>query len=174
MDINNIDIEEMGYEFIEVSEEDEKEIRDFAENGDPMEKIVGSIAPSIYGMQVEKEALALQLFGGVRKEYEDNTKVRGDIHILMIGDPGTAKSQLLRYTADLAPRGVYASGKSSSAAGLTAAFVNCTTIAFLGEHCMTTTLVFACLVAFHMLFASRAIADNNTHILAMRWQKPTV
>lgn len=62
-------------------------------------------------------------------------------------------------------------GSHGMAAGLTAGLVNSTTLAFLGEHCMTTTLVFACLVTFHMLFASRMAADNNSRILVMRWQK---
>ncbi|MGB2825190.1 MAG: minichromosome maintenance protein MCM, partial [Thermoplasmata archaeon] len=65
----------------------------------------------------------LQLFGGVTKLMDDGTRIRGDIHIAMIGDPGTAKSQILRYMATLAPRGIYTSGKASSAAGLTAAAV---------------------------------------------------
>jgi replicative DNA helicase Mcm len=65
----------------------------------------------------------LQLFGGIEKKLPDDTKIRGDIHILFVGDPGTAKSQLLEYISRLAPRGVYASGKSSTAAGLTAAAV---------------------------------------------------
>ena len=86
-------------------------------------KIVNSIAPSIGGMEIVKEAIALQLFGGVSKVLKDGIKIKGDIHILLLGDPGTAKSQLLRYVASLAPRGVYASGKSTTAAGLTAAAV---------------------------------------------------
>jgi replicative DNA helicase Mcm len=74
-------------------------------------------------MHIEKMALALQLVSGVHKLMPDDTKIRGDIHILMIGDPGTAKSQLLEYISRLAPRGIYASGKASTAAGLTAAAV---------------------------------------------------
>ncbi len=65
-------------------------------------------------------------------------------------------------------------GSHGMAAGLTAGIVNSCTLAFLGEHCMTTTLVFACLVAFHMLFASRMAADGNSRILVMRWRKQTV
>jgi O-antigen ligase len=65
-------------------------------------------------------------------------------------------------------------GSHGMAAGLITALVNSTTLAFLGEHCMTTTLVFACLVAFHMLFASRMAADGNSRILVMRWRKQTV
>ena len=74
-------------------------------------------------MEWEKRALALQQFGGVNKELPDGTRIRGDIHMLMMGDPGLAKSQLLRSAARIAPRGVMATGKSTSAAGLTAAAV---------------------------------------------------
>ncbi|MGI0155432.1 MAG: ATP-binding protein, partial [Thermoplasmata archaeon] len=77
----------------------------------------------IKGMEEEKEAIALQLFGGVEKKYPDGVRVRGDIHALIVGDPGTAKSQLLRYVAEVAPRGIYTSGKGATAAGLTAAAV---------------------------------------------------
>jgi replicative DNA helicase Mcm len=74
-------------------------------------------------MEEEKEAIALQLFGGVEKRHSDGIRVRGDIHVLLVGDPGTAKSQILRYIADVAPRGIYTSGKGATAAGLTAAAV---------------------------------------------------
>jgi len=82
-----------------------------------------SIAPSIYGYDEVKEALALQLFSGVSKGLPDGTRIRGDIHILLVGDPGIAKSQLLRYISKLSPRGIYTSGKSSTSAGLTATAV---------------------------------------------------
>ena len=85
--------------------------------------IIASIAPSIYGMEEQKKAIALQLFGGCHKVMDDGTNLRGDIHILLIGDPGVAKSQLLRYMSYLAPRGVFTSGKAATAAGLTAAAV---------------------------------------------------
>ncbi len=123
LDINSIEYEEHEYEEIVITPEDEMKIRDFAASEDIYEKIVGSISPTIFGYSQEKEALALQLFGGVSKVMDDGTRIRGDIHIAMIGDPGTAKSQILRYMAQLAPRGIYTSGKSSSAAGLTAAAV---------------------------------------------------
>jgi len=122
-DVNQIDVEEHEFEAVEIDDEDANEIMELSKDPSVARRIRYSIAPTIYGMDMEKEALALQLFGGVSKEMPDGTKLRGDIHLLMIGDPGTAKSQLLRYISDLAPRGIYASGKSSSAAGLTAAAV---------------------------------------------------
>jgi replicative DNA helicase Mcm len=88
-----------------------------------IDKIIKSVAPSIYGHVNIKEAIALQLFSGVRKNLPDETVLRGNIHIALIGDPGNAKSQLLRKTVDISPRGVFTSGKTSSAAGLTAAVV---------------------------------------------------
>ncbi|QOJ78156.1 minichromosome maintenance protein MCM [Infirmifilum lucidum] len=108
---------------IEITPEDEKKILELSRRGDVEELILNSIAPSIYGYREIKRAIALLLFGGVPKIYPDGIRVRGDIHILLIGDPGTAKSQLLRYVASLAPRGIYTSGKGASAAGLTAAVV---------------------------------------------------
>lgn len=123
LDINSFEIKEKEYEEIEISEKDMAEILKLGKSKDVFRKITASISPTIYGMLIEKEALALQLFGGVAKRMPDGTKVRGDIHILFVGDPGTAKSQLLRYISDLAPRGIYAAGRSSSAAGLTASAV---------------------------------------------------
>ena len=122
-DINSIEYEEHEYEEVLITPEDELRIREFAESPDSFERVIASISPTIYGYEQEKEALALQLFGGVGKVMDDGTRIRGDIHIALIGDPGTAKSQILRYMAMLAPRGIYTSGKSSSAAGLTAAAV---------------------------------------------------
>lgn len=123
MDANSIEIKEQAFEEIYISEEDEKKIKEVSKDAMLLEKIRKSIAPTIYGLETEKEALALQLFGGVPKLMPDGTKIRGDIHILLVGDPGTAKSQLLRYISQLAPRSIYTSGKSSSAAGLTASAV---------------------------------------------------
>ena len=123
LDINSIEFEEHEYEEIAITPVDEEKIREFASTAEIFERIIASISPTIYGYTQEKEALALQLFGGVPKVMDDGTRIRGDIHIALIGDPGTAKSQILRYMAQLAPRGIYTSGKSSSAAGLTATAV---------------------------------------------------
>jgi replicative DNA helicase Mcm len=108
---------------IEITKEDEKNILELSQKPDVTSLLEGSIAPTIYGHEMIKRALVLQLFGGLRKTMKDGTTIRGDIHILLVGDPGTAKSQLLRYMTLLSPRGIYAAGKGSSAAGLTAAAV---------------------------------------------------
>ena len=120
---NSVEWKQQEYDEIEISPEEERLFLSF--QGDPtiVDKIVMSLAPTIKGMEEEKEAIALQLFGGVEKRYPDGIRVRGDIHELLVGDPGTAKSQLLRYIADVAPRGIYTSGKGATAAGLTAAAV---------------------------------------------------
>ena len=108
---------------VEPSAEELIQIKLLAQQEDIAERIRDSISPTIYGMEWEKRAIALQQFGGVDKELPDGTRIRGDIHMLMMGDPGLAKSQLLRSAARIAPRGVMATGKSTSAAGLTAAAV---------------------------------------------------
>jgi|HubBroStandDraft_1064217.scaffolds.fasta_scaffold04238_3 replicative DNA helicase Mcm len=120
---NAVEWKQIDYDDIEITPEEERLFLSF--QGDPtiVDKIVMSLAPSIKGMEEEKEAIALQLFGGVEKRHPDGVRVRGDIHVLLVGDPGTAKSQLLRYIAEVAPRGIYTSGKGTTAAGLTAAAV---------------------------------------------------
>ncbi|MEE9163325.1 MAG: ATP-binding protein, partial [Thermoplasmata archaeon] len=123
LDVVGLELEEVEYEEIEITPEDEERILEEAASGDVIRKIVGSIAPSIYGLHVEKEALALQLFGGVAKELPDGRRIRGDSHVLLIGDPGTAKSELLTYIVKLSPRGIYTSGKAATPAGLVAAAV---------------------------------------------------
>jgi len=123
MDALSIESQELAFEEIEVTPEDEKEIVKISKDPNLNMKMKASIAPTIYGLDVEKEAMILQLFGGIAKEMPDGTRIRGDIHTLLVGDPGTAKSQMLAYMSKLAPRSVYASGKASSAAGLTAAAV---------------------------------------------------
>ncbi len=119
----HIEKPETEEEEIQLTEEEIERIRSLKNDPKLEEKVYASIAPSICGLEVIKKAIAAQLFGGVHKLYPDGTRVRGDIHILLIGDPGTAKSQLLKYVASLAPRAIYTSGKGSTAAGLTAAVV---------------------------------------------------
>ncbi|GFF33794.1 DNA replication licensing factor mcm2 [Aspergillus udagawae] len=103
-----------------LTEEDEREIRALSRDPDIVDKIVRSIAPSIYGHQDVKTAVALSLFGGVSKEAQGKMAIRGDINVLLLGDPGTAKSQVLKYVEKTAHRAVFATGQGASAVGLTA------------------------------------------------------
>jgi replicative DNA helicase Mcm len=123
MEAISIENQQQAFEEVEVTEEDEKEILKISKDPEIYENMRKSMAPTIYGMEIEKDALVLQLFGGLSKKMPDGTYIRGDIHTLFVGDPGTAKSQMLNYLSKLAPRSIYASGKASSAAGLTAAAV---------------------------------------------------
>ncbi len=121
--VNHIEPLEQEFEELQLSEEDEEKIIELSKDPHIYDKIIKSTAPSIRGYRDVKEAIALQLFGGAAKQLEDETKLRGDIHILIVGDPGIGKSQILKYVSRLAPRSIYTSGKGTSGAGLTAAAV---------------------------------------------------
>ncbi len=111
---------------IVVTEDDEERIREIAAEPDLLTLLQNSIAPSILGsgkLNFVKRSLVLQLFGGVSRKNADGTRLRGDIHLLLMGDPGIAKSQLLTYMSKISPRAKYASGGNISAAGLTAAAI---------------------------------------------------
>lgn len=123
VEVNNIIPLEETFEDLEISDEDERQIQELAADPKAFEKLRESIAPSVWGYKEIKEALLLQLFGGVGKEKGDGNKNRGDIHILMIGDPGVAKSVILGFMASISPKGRYVVGKSASGAGLTATVV---------------------------------------------------
>jgi len=114
---------EREYEDIEVTEEDVRQIELLAKDPEIYDKLIRSMSPSIRGKNKIKEAMVLQMFGGVRKERKDGTKSRGDIHILLIGDPGTGKSQLVKSMAAIAPKARFVSGKGATGAGLTATVV---------------------------------------------------
>jgi DNA replication licensing factor MCM4 len=105
-----------------VTDEEEAKIKATATRPDVYELLARSLAPSVYEMDDVKKGLLLQLFGGTNKTFEKggSPKYRGDVNVLLCGDPSTAKSQLLQYVHKIAPRGVYTSGKGSSAVGLTA------------------------------------------------------
>lgn len=120
----NLCVEETSFHTIDITKED---IENIIQNSkDPLiyDKLVQSMAPSICGLDLEKEAIILQLFGCQRLELPDGSIARGDIHILLVGDPGCAKSQLLRRASKISPKGIFTSGTSSTAAGLTAAAVH--------------------------------------------------
>lgn len=103
-----------------MTDEDEHEIRRLSKDPHIVDKIINSIAPSIYGHTDIKTAVALSLFGGVAKVTTGGHRVRGDINVLLLGDPGTAKSQVLKYVEKTAHRAVFATGQGASAVGLTA------------------------------------------------------
>lgn len=117
------ELRQQEFSEVELTAEDEDEILTLSEDPRIYDRLIGSFAPTIYEMETQKEALILSLFGGVEKTYRDGSRSRGDIHVLLVGDPGVAKSQLLRYLSKLAPRAIFTSGKGASAAGLTAAAV---------------------------------------------------
>lgn len=124
MDGRAVEHEEQDFEEIDFTEYEE-EIRAIAngEYGNPLDAMVNSVAPGLYGMEHEKRAALLQLFGGTKAELPDGSQIRGDFHVLLLGDPGSGKSSLLDAIREIAPRATKASGKGTSAAGMTAAAV---------------------------------------------------
>jgi len=123
MEVGYLEPKEMEFEELAILPKEEKEILKLSKDPMILEKIVDSMAPSIYGFREVKKSIALQLFSGVRKERLDGTVTRGDMHILLIGEPGTGKSMILKFVGKLAPKGRYIVGKSSTAAGITASVV---------------------------------------------------
>ena len=118
--------ESVPFTEIKITDEEQEQILAVSKREDLLKLMQNSIAPSIFAtgvMNFVKRSLALQLFGGVSRKNKDGTRTRGDIHILLMGDPGVAKSQLLTYVSELSPRGKFASGGGVSGAGLTAAAV---------------------------------------------------
>jgi len=108
---------------MEILPEEEEQIKAIASDPQGRARLIRSIAPSIFGHDKVKEALLLQLVGGVRKERSDGMVTRGDMDVLLIGDPGSGKSQMLKRAVKIAPKARYVSGKGVSGAGLTAAVV---------------------------------------------------
>ena len=106
---------------LSISDEEERQIREFSKDPQIFDKITRSIAPSIYGYGEIKQAVALQLFGGTPgKMLVDGGLIRSDMHILLIGDPGSAKTRILQSVSRLVPKGIYVSGKSVTGGGMTA------------------------------------------------------
>ncbi|MFA5125471.1 MAG: minichromosome maintenance protein MCM [archaeon] len=118
-------LEETAKEFseVDITKEEEDEIKKLSKNPQIYDMLAQSIAPAIYGHDVVKLSIALELFGGVTKHLPNAQKIRGNIHILLIGDPGCGKSQLLQATNNIAPKSIYISGKTTSGVGLTASAV---------------------------------------------------
>ncbi|MFO7796534.1 MAG: LAGLIDADG family homing endonuclease [Promethearchaeati archaeon] len=123
IEVNYIDPEDKSEEQIDISKEEKEEILNIAKEPRIQKKIANSIAPTIYGRDELKMACALSLFGGTKKKKPDGGYKRGDIHVLFVGDPGTGKSEILKSSVDISPRGLYTSGKGSTAVGLTAAVI---------------------------------------------------
>lgn len=106
-----------------LTDEEISQLKDMVKDEHVYHKLVQSVAPAVFGHDVVKKGILLQLLGGVHKQTVDGINLRGDINICVVGDPSTSKSQFLKYVCGFSPRAVYTSGKASSAAGLTAAVV---------------------------------------------------
>ena len=117
----------------EISQEDEKMIKSLSKSPDLYQQLIDSYAPHITGHEVVKESILLLMAGSTQRELQDGSKIRGDINIFLVGDPGTAKSEMLKFCVRVAPRGLYTSGRGSTAAGLTAAVVRDTNGIFMLE-----------------------------------------
>ncbi|MFC1691564.1 minichromosome maintenance protein MCM [Nanoarchaeota archaeon] len=123
VDTNFVETVEEDFGDITITAEEEQQIKEIAKDKKVYKKMMDSMAPSIYGHERIKEAIIYQLMGGVQKTRTDGVTSRGDMHVLLIGDPGSGKSQLLKRATNIAPKARYVSGKGASGAGLTAAVV---------------------------------------------------
>lgn len=123
IDGNFVEVFGKEREHTQITKDDEKMIQEIASKENAYDRLIQSIAPAIHGLETQKEAILLMAASSPQRTLEDGTTLRGDISILLVGDPGTAKSELLKYAARIAPRGLYTSGRGSTAAGLTAAVV---------------------------------------------------
>ncbi|MHB1908779.1 MAG: minichromosome maintenance protein MCM [Nitrososphaerales archaeon] len=118
-------VEQLGKspEETEITREDEENIKALAALPGAYDRLIASVAPAIFGHEIHKEAVLLLMVGAKQKPLPDGATLRGDINILLVGDPGTAKSELLKYVSRVAPRALFTSGRGTTAAGLTAAVV---------------------------------------------------
>jgi DNA replication licensing factor MCM5 len=119
-ELNQDGVNTTGFAMPNITQDDEERIIQMSKDPKIFEKISKSVASAIYGHHDIKKAIACLLFGGAPKRLPDGMKLRGDINVLLLGDPSTAKSQFLKFVERVAPISVYTSGKGSSAAGLTA------------------------------------------------------
>ncbi len=120
VEANMIELGDQSFTDVQIGDEDVEKIKALSALPNVHEVLAGSVAPSIYGHDLVKTALVLQLFGGVTRT-EKSSRIRGDVHVLLLGDPGIAKSQMLDYISLVSPRGVKAMGGQSTGAGLTCA-----------------------------------------------------
>ena len=123
IEANFVESIEEEFSELEITEEEREEIETLAKDKNLIKRIVSSAAPNIYGHDYIKEALIFQMVGGLKKVRKGDITSRGDMHILLIGDPGSGKSQLLKRMSMIAPKGRFVSGKGASGAGLTASVV---------------------------------------------------
>ena len=123
IDANYIEVVGKEPSQIHITKEDEAIIKSIAAGQDAYPKLIKSMAPGILGHDAVKEAILLLLVGGPQTVLPDGTKLRGDINVFLVGDPGVAKSEMLKFAAQVAPRGMFASGRGSTAAGLSAAVI---------------------------------------------------
>ena len=121
LDVVHAQTQQMDFEDIDINDEDEAEIIETSKDERVYTRFIKSLVPSIYGHTEIKESVLLQMFGGTKDKYsEGGARMRDDIHILLIGDPGVAKTRILQYMSRLAPKSVFVSGKTVSGVGLTA------------------------------------------------------
>jgi replicative DNA helicase Mcm len=123
IEVNNSIPMEESFEDLNITESDISEILELSSDPNIFNRLAISIAPSIYGFKTIKEAILLQMFGGIKKIKSDGGSTRGDMHILLVGDPGVAKSVMLKFISTIAPKGRYVSGKAATGAGLTATVI---------------------------------------------------
>jgi len=123
IDVNFIDPEDKSEQIVDLSMEDKKTIEELSKEPMIQKKIARSISPNIFGREQLKMACALSLFGGTRRKKPGGGYKRGDLHFLVVGDPGTGKSEILKGAVDISPRGLYTSGKGATGVGLTAAVI---------------------------------------------------
>ncbi len=123
MEANHVETSQVEFEELEISPEEEEQIKQLAASSDIYDKLRASIAPGIFGFDDIKDAVALQLFGGIAHVLPDGSRIRGNIHVLLTGDPGVGKTMMLKLASSIVPRGRYVSGSGVSGAGLTATVV---------------------------------------------------
>lgn len=123
LEANHIEPLDIELDELDLSHENERMIKQFASDPQIYEKLIASIAPSIFGFEEIKESIVLQMFGGTAHVLPDGTRIRGNIHILLTGDPGVGKSALLKLVSSVVPRARYVSGSGVTGAGLTATVV---------------------------------------------------
>ncbi|KAI8804769.1 MCM2/3/5 family-domain-containing protein [Cladochytrium replicatum] len=120
LQVQHIEKLKKSYDQMQLSKQVVQRLSDLISDGNLYNKLASSIAPEIYGHDDVKKALLLLLVGGATKVMPDGMKIRGDLNICLMGDPGVAKSQLLKFISKIAPRGIYTTGRGSSGVGLTA------------------------------------------------------